>query len=64
MNPGVVDPPEEIIALGPEAVAELEALVAAAERRQVKDLTDALDGALRIVPKPLRPVIRKVVGVR
>ena len=55
-------PPPEITALGPDAVARLETLVRGAEQRQLNELAAALEHALRIVPRPVRPIIRKVVG--
>lgn len=57
-------PPPEITALGPAALETLDELVAGAERRQRAELAGALDHALRLVPRPLRPVIKKIVGVR
>ena len=54
--------PPGIKALGPEAEKRVEALVADARRRQQEELAQALEHTLRIVPKPLRPLIRKVVG--
>ncbi len=55
-------PPPAIAALGPDALARLETLLRAAERRQLDELAAALEHALRIVPRPVRPIIRKVVG--
>lgn len=54
--------PAAIRELGPEAVARLEALVSAAEREQVAESERSLETALRIVPRPLRGVVKKVLG--
>lgn len=54
--------PPGIKALGPEAGERIEALVADARARQQRELAAALENTLRIVPKPLRSVVRKVVG--
>ena len=54
--------PPGIKALGPEAEQRIEALVADARRRQQQELVAALENTLKIVPKPLRGVVRKVVG--
>jgi hypothetical protein len=54
--------PEGIKALGPDAQERVEALVADARRRQADQLRRALENTLRIVPRPLRGVVRKVVG--
>ncbi|MEJ7891422.1 MAG: hypothetical protein WKF94_02130 [Solirubrobacteraceae bacterium] len=54
--------PEGVAALGPDAQARVRALVADAQRRQSEELSSALEQTLRIVPKPLRGVVRKLVG--
>ncbi|WP_354697717.1 hypothetical protein DSM112329_03356 [Paraconexibacter sp. AEG42_29] len=53
--------PAGITALGPDTVARVRALVAAAEQRQAEEADAALDTALGIVPRPLRGVVRKVL---
>ena len=53
--------PEGIRALGPEATARITALVAAAEERQAAEADAALDTALKIVPRPVRGIVRKVL---
>lgn len=57
-----MDLPEGIAALGPEAQERLRALVADARRRQTQELGQALEQTLRIVPRPLRGAVRKLVG--
>ncbi len=54
--------PEAIRELGPEAVERLETLVAAAELAQVRESERSLEATLRIVPRPLRGLVRKVLG--
>lgn len=54
--------PAEIGALGPEAATRLRELVAAAEERQEREAAESLETALRIVPRPLRGVVKKVLG--
>lgn len=54
--------PDGIAALGPGVGAEIEELVRDARRRQVVELRESLDHTLRIVPRPLRGLVRKVVG--
>ena len=54
--------PSGVKALGPEAEARIEKLVADARQRQQQELAGALEQTLKIVPKPLRGLVRKVVG--
>lgn len=54
--------PPGIVALGPDVEERLDGLVAAARARQAAELERALDDTLRIVPRPLRGLVRKVVG--
>ncbi len=56
-----LDIPEGIRALGPEATARVQALVLAAEQAQEAEAAEALDKALRAVPRPLRGVVKKVL---
>ncbi len=53
--------PTAIQELGPEATERLEALVAAVEQRQVAEQERSLETALKIVPRPLRGVVKKVL---
>lgn len=53
--------PDAILALGPDTVATVEAMVAAAEERQLAEADAALDTALKIVPRPARGIVRKVL---
>ena len=55
--------PDAIAALGDDVAARVHELVHAAEQDQIREGDRATDEALRMVPRPLRPVIRKVVGV-
>lgn len=54
--------PDGIAALGDDAVATVQTLVHDAERAQARELRDALDRTLSIVPRPLRGAVKKVVG--
>lgn len=54
--------PPGIAALGPDAEQRLHGLVEAARARQSAELARALNDTLRIVPRPLRGLVRKVVG--
>ena len=54
--------PPGIAALGPDAEARVRALIGAAHARQSAELTRALEDTLRIVPRPLRLVVRRIVG--
>lgn len=54
--------PDGIAALGDDVVATVQALVHDAERAQARELREALDRTLSIVPRPLRGVVKKVVG--
>ena len=54
--------PKGIAALGPDARQRVDALVASAQERQAQELRSALEQTLRIVPKPLRGLVRKMVG--
>jgi len=53
--------PAGIRALGPEAEAAVQRLVEDAERRQEHEAAQALEHSLRIVPRPLRGVVRRVL---
>lgn len=57
-----VDVPAGIAALGDDAVDTVHTLVHQAERRQAQELRDALERTLKIVPRPLRGPVKKVVG--
>ena len=54
-------PPKGLSKLDEAAVADLADKVAAARRSQDRQLLKALHSALKIVPRPLRPVLRKVL---
>lgn len=54
--------PEGIAALGDETASTIHTLVHQAERRQAQELRDALERTLKIVPRPLRGAVKKVVG--
>jgi hypothetical protein len=58
----VIEQPEGVKALGPEAQERVRALVDDVRERQAQELRDALEHTLRIVPKPLRGVVRRIVG--
>jgi hypothetical protein len=53
--------PPGIVALGPEAVERIDALVRDAHERQRRELAGALEHTLTIVPRPLRGLVRKVL---
>ena len=55
-------PPAAISGLGADTERRVGELVREAERRQIREGMEALDSALGLVPRPLRPMIRKVVG--
>ena len=60
--PDAVRIPKGLAKLGPGVKDEIATLVKEAERRQDRELNDALKAALRGVPRPLRGVVRKVLG--
>ena len=53
--------PPGIAKLGPEVTGRLEQLIEDAQASQRRELAAALDRTLRIVPRPLRGVARKVL---
>ena len=55
-------PPEELARLDAAELDHLAGLIADAHRQQLRALQDALYAALKIVPRPLRPVLRKVLS--
>lgn len=55
-------PPAAVKALGPDVLSDLDGLVREAHERQAHELDQALEEGLRAVPRPVRGVIRKVVG--
>lgn len=56
------DPPSAVAALPAERQDELAALLEQALRRQRAELEASFDTALKQVPFPLRPVVRKVLA--
>ncbi|MDO9408047.1 hypothetical protein [Patulibacter sp.] len=56
-----LDLPPGVVALGPEACSAVAALVADAERAQSAEVGAALQEGLRVVPRPLRGIARKVL---
>jgi hypothetical protein len=48
--------------LGPDVEQRIGELVREAEQRQAEELRRALDHTLRLVPRPLRGLVRKIVG--
>jgi hypothetical protein len=60
---GTVAIPPGIAALGADVEDRIAALVRDARVEQGRELARALDDALRIVPRPLRGIVRKIAGV-
>lgn len=54
-------PPPSLATLDQPAVDDLAEVVQAARRHQQQEMSRAIDDALRIVPRPLRRVVRKVI---
>jgi hypothetical protein len=54
-------PPEALATLPRPALAELTQAVHDARATQAEHLAAALDGALKVAPKPLRGVLRKLL---
>ena len=54
-------PPEALAALEPETLDDLAGAVRDARAAQAAHLAAALDSALRVAPKPLRGVLRKLL---
>lgn len=55
------DPPESFADLDQEIVDQLAATIDEAHQAQEVQLAEAIDQALRIVPWPLRRVVKKVI---
>lgn len=55
--------PAAIKRLGPDVTEQVTALMRDAERRQFKEGAEAAETALGIVPRPLRPLVRKAIGL-
>jgi hypothetical protein len=55
--------PAGIAAMGPQVVERVETLVAAAEQRQAREIVDATEAALDLVPWLLRGVTRRLLGL-
>lgn len=60
-RPAPIELPPGIVALGPEACEAVARLVADAERAQAREVGAALHEGLRVVPRPLRGIARKVL---
>jgi|HigsolmetaAR202D_1030399.scaffolds.fasta_scaffold27073_2 hypothetical protein len=54
--------PDGIASLGPEAAEHVRRLIRDAERRQDEEIDEALETTLRVVPRPLRGTVRKVLA--
>lgn len=54
-------PPASLHNLDPDLVTRLAAAVTAESRRQEQALGQAVDHALRLVPRPLRGIVRKMI---
>jgi hypothetical protein len=54
-------PPKGLAQLPPAALEELELAVKEARARQAQALEESLAISLRVTPRPLRPVLRKVL---
>ena len=54
-------PPDALAALPPATVADLAQAVHDARATQRRHLLEALDGALKIAPRPLRGALRKLL---
>ena len=57
----MIEIPPGIAELGPDVIERLERMIDDAHARQRAELVEALDRTLRIVPRPLRGVARKVL---
>ncbi|CAB4917355.1 unannotated protein [freshwater metagenome] len=60
-RPAPLQLPPGVTALGPEACAAVAALVSDAERAQSAEVDAALQEGLRVVPRPLRGIARRVL---
>lgn len=58
----LIEVPPGVATLAPDVQERLAGLVDAARARQSRELKRALDDTLRIVPRPLRGLVRKVLG--
>ncbi|WP_108667675.1 hypothetical protein [Euzebya rosea] len=54
-------PPGSLATLDQAVVDDLAGLVVDARRGQESDLVQAIDDALRLVPRPLRGVVKRVI---
>jgi len=55
--------PQSIAAHGAEVSERVSAIVRELETRQAREGAAALESTMGIVPRPLRPVVRKVLGL-
>ncbi|MCK9248138.1 MAG: hypothetical protein M0P31_04075 [Solirubrobacteraceae bacterium] len=55
------DVPDAIAALGPGVADDVRRLVHEARARQADEIASSLEQALVVVPRPARPLVRKVV---
>lgn len=56
------EPPSSAGALEQEAVDDLVQLCRQAQADQVRQISRAIDEALRLVPRPLRGMVKRVIG--
>lgn len=54
-------PPPSLEASDPCTLSHLAEAITAAQRQQEASLTAAIDHALRLIPRPLRGAVRKVI---
>ncbi|SDC17412.1 hypothetical protein [Actinokineospora iranica] len=55
--------PAAVESLDPAAARDLAAALRSARRRQRAELTSATDESLRALPRPLRVLVRRVIGL-
>lgn len=55
------DPPASLAEVEPAVVTRLAAAVAAETRRQEAEIERAVDDALRLVPRPFRGIVRRLI---
>jgi hypothetical protein len=55
------DPPAALAEVDPATVARLAEAVSAESRRQEAEIARSIDDALRLVPRPVRGIVRRII---
>ncbi len=56
------DPPSSLAALDPSVITGLTSAIRAESRRQTQEIERSVNDALRLVPRPFRGIVKKMIA--